>query len=170
MRMVNAIVQLRRDNEANFNKIKDSFVPYNGEVVLVDTSNGLRAKVGDGVHKYKELSFTDEAYIDAVINGYCENGVFYKDTSKQEVLPNKTNKVYVDNAHSKVYYFNGSRYVTIQETLTTANDREAGLVRMYSTLGNNIDGTMTQKAITDEFQTRYKTSVDLSDELLIFSL
>ena len=104
---LNAIIQLRRDSETNFNKIKDSFIPMNGEVVLVDTSNGLRAKVGTGTISYGNLPFTDEAYRDAVVNGYYDNGVFYKDTNKQNILNGQINKIYIDNAHSKIYYYDG---------------------------------------------------------------
>ena len=43
------------------------------------------------------------------------------------------------------------------------------MVKLYSTTGQNIDGTMTQKAITDELDLRYKTSVDSNNELLVFS-
>jgi hypothetical protein len=52
-RTIEAILQLRRDNEYNFENIKNTFIPENGEVVLVDTArDGLRAKVGDGVSTY----------------------------------------------------------------------------------------------------------------------
>lgn len=36
-KVLQAIVQLRRDNEFNFEPIANSFVPANGEVVLIDT-------------------------------------------------------------------------------------------------------------------------------------
>lgn len=167
---LNAIIQLRRDNEFNFNKIKDSFVPANGEVILVDTSNGLRAKVGTGTITYGNLPFTDEAARNAVVNGYYDNGVFYKDISKEVVLPAAMGRIYIDNVHSKIYYYDNEQYINIQQTLTLASSQQAGLIKLYDSLGQNEDGTMTQKAITDEFSTRYKTSVNLADELLIFSL
>ena len=50
---IDAVIRLRRDNDYNYEAIKDSFVPASGEVVLVDTvKNGLRAKVGNGVNTY----------------------------------------------------------------------------------------------------------------------
>lgn len=167
---LNAIIQLRRDSETNFEKIKNSFIPANGEIVLVDTSNGLRAKVGTGTIAYGNLPFTDEAYRDAVINGYYENGIFYQNVSKKVILTGQINKIYVDNAHSKIYYFDGEQFVNIQQTLTQATSEVPGLIKLYNTLGYNIDGTMTQAAITSEFNTRYKTSVESDEELLIFSL
>ena len=44
-----------------------------------------------------------------------------------------------------------------------------GLTKLYTGLGNNTDGTMTQKAITDELDLRYKTTIDSENELLVFS-
>ena len=170
MRQINAIIQLRRDNETNFNKVKDSFVPANGEVVLVDTRNGLRAKVGTGTISYANLPFTDVVARNAVTNGYLDKGVFYTDVSKQQIVEGSVGKIYIDNAHSKIYYYDGEQYINIQDTLTLATDEEPGKVKLYNTLGYNIDDTMTQKAITDEFNTRYKTSIKSEEELLIFSL
>ena len=170
MKILNAIVQLRRDSENNFDKIKDSFVPMNGEVVLVDTRNGLRAKVGDGKTNYNQLSFTDESYKDAVINGYYDNGIFYKDINKTDILDGQKNKLYVDNAHSKIYYYDGDFFVNIQESLSAATETTSGTVKLYNDLGNNTDGTITQKRLTEEFNTRYKTKVKQEEEMLIFSL
>ena len=79
------------------------------------------------------------------------------------------NKIYIDDATRKIYYFNGVDYVTVQATFTTATDTIPGLVKLYSTTGQNTDGTMTQKAITDELDLRYKASIESDDELLIFS-
>ena len=170
MRQMNAIISLRRDNETNFEKIKNSFIPANGEIVLVDTSNGLRAKVGTGTISYANLPFTDVIARNAVTNGYLDKGVFYTDVSKTQIVNGSIGKIYIDNAHSKIYYYDGEQYINIQDTLTLATAEKAGTVKLYNTLGQNIDGTMTQKAITDEFNTRYKTSVKSEEELLIFSL
>lgn len=58
---IDATIRLRRDNDFNFDLIKDSFIPMNGEVILVDTAyDGLRAKVGDGYSTYAQLQFVDE--------------------------------------------------------------------------------------------------------------
>jgi len=60
MATLNAVIQLRRDNDYNFKKVENSFIPANGEVVLVDTAkDGLRAKVGDGFSTFAQLQYTD---------------------------------------------------------------------------------------------------------------
>jgi len=56
MDKLESIIRLRRDNDYNFEKIKNTFVPDNGEVVFVDTAHdGLRAKVGDGYSTFSQL-------------------------------------------------------------------------------------------------------------------
>lgn len=168
---LDAIIRLRRDNDYNYELIKDTFIPSNGEVVLVDTAkDGLRAKVGNGVNTYAELQFTDEDIRNAVLQGYYSDGIFYKDQTLQTPFKQMINKVYIDKVHSKIYYFNGIQYIPLDSTFTTASSEIAGTVKLYNTVGQNIDGTMTQKSITDELYLRYKTNIDTENELLVFTL
>lgn len=165
---IEAIIRLRRDNDYNYERIKNTFVPANGEVVLVDTArDGLRAKVGNGYSTYAELPFTDADLRNAVQQGYYDNGVFYQDITKQVQMPNMINKVYIDKPNSKIYYFNGETYVPAVAEMPIATSDTAGIMKLYSTVGQNIDGTMTQKSITDELNTRFKTEVDARDEMLL---
>lgn len=167
-RTIEAILQLRRDNEYNFENIKNTFIPENGEVVLVDTAkNGLRAKVGDGVSTYAQLQFTDEDIRNAVLHGYLLDGDFYKTINKDGLIKPMINKIFIDDSTRKIYYYDGEEYKNIQTTFTTASDVTPGLVKLYNTTGYNVDGTMTQKAITDELDLRYKTSIN--EETLIFT-
>ena len=48
-----------------------------------------------------------------------------------------------------------------------ANDSNSGLVKLYFKPGNNEDGTMTQKAITDEL--KKKVGVKLEGNVLVFT-
>jgi len=167
-RTIEAILQLRRDNEYNFENIKNTFIPENGEVVLVDTArDGLRAKVGDGVSTYAQLQFTDEDIRNAVLHGYLLDGDFYKTINKDGLIKPMINKIFIDDSTRKIYYYDGEEYKNIQTTFTTASDVTPGLVKLYNTTGYNVDGTMTQKAITDELDLRYKTSIN--EETLIFT-
>ena len=71
MKHINAIIQLRRDNDYNFEAVKNTFIPANGEVVLVDTAkDGLRAKVGDGYSTFAQLQYTDTDLRSTVLHGY----------------------------------------------------------------------------------------------------
>ncbi len=168
--ILNSTIQLRRDNEYNFEKVKNSFIPANGEVVLVDTArDGLRSKVGNGVSTYAQLQFTDTDIRNAVLHGYLINDNFYKTLQKDGLIPQMINKIYIDDSTRKIYFYDGITYKNIQTTLTTASAIEPGLVKLYATTGYNTDGTMTQKAITDELDLRYKTTIDSKNELLVFS-
>ena len=43
-KLFNTIIRLRRDNDYNYAKIKDTFVPAKGEPCLVDTAKKALAK------------------------------------------------------------------------------------------------------------------------------
>jgi hypothetical protein len=59
--MINAIIRLRRDNDYNYEKIKDTFVPANGEICLIDTArNGLRAVCSDGISTFSKLNYLND--------------------------------------------------------------------------------------------------------------
>ncbi len=170
MNILNAVIQLRRDNDYNFKKVENSFIPANGEVVLVDTAkDGLRAKVGNGYSTFAQLQYTDADLRNTVLHGYFYNNNFYQDTMHQVVMQGMINKIYIDDSARKLYYFDGEQYVSIQDSLVTATAEIPGIVKLYGTTGQNVDGTMTQKAITDELDLRYKATIDSDDELLVFS-
>ncbi len=170
MKRIDAIIQLRRDNDYNFEAVKNTFIPLNGEVVLVDTArDGLRAKVGNGYSTYAELNFTDEDLRNAVLHGYLYEGKFYRNSDHSVEMVPMVNKIFIDDITRKIYFYNGESYQNIQTTFTTASNIEPGLVKLYSTTGQNVDGTMTQKAITDELDLRYKATIDSENELLVFS-
>lgn len=168
---INAIIRLRRDNDYNFENIKNTFIPANGEVILVDTATtGLRAKVGDGYSTYAQLQYEDMDLRSPVQQGYYNNGVFYRDPTQHTIAPAMINKIYIDLNHSGLYFFNGNNYILLNDhTFPTATAQTAGMVKLYATTGQNTDGTMTQKAITDELDLRFTTSVNDAEEMIIFS-
>lgn len=49
-----------------------------------------------------------------------------------------------------------------------ASDSKAGISYLYDTLGSNTNGSITQKTITDELNSRYKTKINSDEECLIF--
>lgn len=165
------ILALRRDNDYNYAKIQNTFIPYNGEVCLVDTArNGLRAKIGDGETVWAELSYTDEITAsNYIIRGYLHDSVFYYDSVYQEKITPSVNKIYIDVTGNRVYFHNGNEYVAIDRDLPVASSTSAGVVKIYGEVGQNTDGTMTQKAITDELNTKLEASFDHEEELLILT-
>lgn len=161
---VEAIFKLRRDNDYNYEKVKDTFIPAKGEVCLVDTARlGLCVKVGDGVSTYGSLEYVNTIF---QMVTFVEGKAFVND---KEIAPSG-NKIYIDaNNTNDLYYYNGVEFVLIGPgSLPAASTETAGIMKLYSTTGENVDGTMTQKAITDELNTKISASVNLEDETIVF--
>ena len=166
--MLKAILRLRRDNDYNYAKVKDTFIPANGEICLVDTAReGLRAVCGDGVTPFAQLEYLNNL----IIKGYHSNNKFYKDQGFAEMISGNPIKVYLDIPTNILYHYNGQDYVEITSRLPAASSATAGILKMYDSTGSNIDGTMTQKAITDELNTKFKVELsEEDDELVIFKI
>lgn len=163
------VVQLRRDNDYNYEKIADVFVPASGEICLVDTArDGLRFKCGDGVTVWKDLEYIDSS----IVKGYYFEGNFYKDKNHTQLLSGAIQKIYIDLAERIIYFYDGERYISTSGNATQiepATEEKAGIMKLYQTLGNNSDGTMSQKAIADELDDKVEIALNMSEELLIFT-
>lgn len=167
MKTFNTILALRRDNDYNYAKVRSTFIPANGEVCLVDTArSGLRAIIGDGKTPFGELSFFDEIFI----KGYYFNNQFYKDAHYLETCNAWINKLYIDISNNNLYYFDGEDYQKISggTTLPTATEKNPGIMKLYNSVGQNTDGTMTQKAISDELDDKVELILKAEEELVIF--
>lgn len=167
-KVINTVIKLRRDNDYNYQKVGQKFVPAFGEVCFVDTArSGLRAVVGDGVTVFDNLKFADDIFVKAYFNK--ADGKFYKSADFVEEESGNTNRIYIDlNNPNHIYYYNGVDYVVVGAgELPTASAEVPGVMKLYDTIGNNIDGTMTQKAITDELNQKLEASVD--GETIVFS-
>ena len=172
---LNAIIQLRRDSEANFEKIKNSFIPANGEVVLVDTnSKGLRSKIGDGIKTFSQLPYTDEEIFNSINNviiyGYYLNDNFFTNSTYTVVLPRELNKIYIDNNSKGLFYYDGIQYISINDALPTASDVVAGISKLYQDGGQNTDGSMSQKAVTNGVHSINFALDDQDEECLVLDL
>ena len=165
--MINAILRLRRDNEFNYEKIKNTFIPADGEICLVDTvRNGLRAVCGDGKTVFGELEYLNEL----IQKGYYNNGVFYKDAEMTQQLKAMAIRIYIDLKTNEMYHFNGETFIEIGAKVPTATAELPGILKLYTTIGYNEDGTMSQKAIADELDTKVELTLKEEEELIIFSL
>ena len=163
--MINAVLRLRRDNDYNYARVKDTVIPLNGEICLVDTVNdGLRAVCGDGVNPFGRLSFID----DRIQKGYYKEGIFYSDSSFTAQLSASTIRVYIDILTNQMYHYDGAIYKKVEGNLPVASDKESGVLKLYSTTGDNEDGTMTQKAITAALNRKVEVELDETGEVLIF--
>lgn len=164
--MINAVLRLRRDNDYNYEKIKNSFIPENGEICLVDTSrNGLCAVCGDGVTPFGQLKFINEI----VKKGYYYNGSFYRDLEHKEEYSKDELSFYIDKNTSLLYQYTGEAFSAITEKIPTASAEVSGIVKLYTNLGNNVDGTITQKALTEALSKKIELILKEDDELVVFT-
>lgn len=164
-KIFNAVLQLRRDNDYNYKKIAETFVPAKGEVCLVDTARqGLQAVIGDGVTKFGELEYTFSNFE----KGYFIDGKFYKDSLGENEISGQELKIYYDYNSSAILHYQDGEFITITQKIPTASASAPGVMKLYSTIGQNEDGTMTQKAITDELNEKFEIELEPEQELIIF--
>lgn len=163
MKTINTIIQLRRDNEFNY---PTTYVPRNGEVLLIDTpTKGLQVKVGNGTSTFTQLDYYAS---DIIVRGYYFEDKFYSDNNHENLITGSNLKIYVDISTSRLYIYNEEQY-TIINTVPYASSTDAGILKLYDTTGSNTDGTMTQKAITDQLNTKVSVTIEEENELAIFS-
>lgn len=159
-------IKFRRDTEQKYGS---SFIPLNGEICLVDTNNGLKFKVGDGDTNFNLLPFVDEDHLDkfSVLQGYYYNNKFYKESSYTTELVEKENKVYIDVITSKLYYYSGSEFHENAVSIPDATASQPGVMKIYTTQGNNADGAVTQKFFTETLNNLILTVDDDDPECLV---
>jgi len=146
--MANVItsIQFKRGNKETLNARLvegDLGIPLRGEPIWeIDTN---RIKIGNGVDSYANLDYFSGDTIDnLVLEGYYDQttGYFYDKPAEyvdRERLPEWTDRLYRDMETNDVYYFKALGRFTKLSTST----------KLYNTSGQNTDGAMTQKAVTD---------------------
>lgn len=180
---LNVSLRLRRDNDYNYEKIKDTFIPANGEICLVDTArNGLRAVCGDGVSTFAQLKYIGESFKQAYYDNLTKK--FYINKQLSIEVEKKENVIYLDIDTAQLYFWTGDSFKLIESNLPAASETILGVLKLYNNIGNNTDGTMTQQAITKELDeldkglneldkeldTKIELSLKEDEELVIFSL
>lgn len=156
-KVINTVIKLRYDQDYNYQRVGNTFIPAKGEVCLVNTSNsGLRALVGDGQKTYNQLDYVDYIFF----KGYFDGKVFWKEEEFVNELEKNINKIYIAlNSNNDLYIYNGENYEKLYN-LPYANSKTSGVVKLYDEVGNNTDGSMTQRAITEELEKKVETSIE----------
>ena len=156
-KVINTVIKLRYDQDYNYQRVGNTFIPAKGEVCLVNTSNsGLRVLVGDGQKTYNQLDYVDYIFF----KGYFDGKVFWKEEEFVNELEKNINKIYIAlNSNNDLYIYNGENYEKLYN-LPYANSKTAGVVKLYDEVGNNTDGSMTQRAITEELEKKVETSIE----------
>lgn len=156
-------VALRRDNYFNY---KADFVPQNGEICLVDTArDGLRVVCGDGKTKFESLEYVDNF----IVKGFFVDDAFYEDKSGTVPIAGAVHKLYIDMTTQQMFVFDGEKYISAGgKQIANATSEIPGIMKLYDTLGQNTDGTITQRLFTDEINQKIEMDVVPEDEMLIF--
>jgi hypothetical protein len=172
-------VVIRRDNEYNYKKRTEPI--SNNEICIVDVPGyGIRVKIGNGDNLFTDLPYLDESILknidNLIVKGYFYQDAFYTDDTYTEQLLAITGRIYIDSASSKLYTYNGITYEPQKTSLPNATAEVAGVVKLYDQMGLNTDGTMTQRAITNEINgineevnEKFEMLIDETDsEMLVF--
>lgn len=164
-------IQFKRGTKENLEAILvGEKKPLKGEPIWELDTN--RIKIGDGVSNYASLPYlaggsSDVDYI--VCPGYYDSelDIFWKETAKINPYPRMINKLYKDLGGGNLYYLGqDNHYATV---FTIANPSTYGLVKLYNELGDNTDGSLTQKLASQELNKKCEISkIDLDDESITF--
>ena len=79
-----------------------------------------------------------------------------------------SHKIYINKDNNKVYHFDGIEYTLLEGNLPVASNATAGIMKLYDYTGQAVDGTMTQRAITDELDDKIEMIVEPETETIIF--
>jgi len=104
-----------------------------------------------------------------VLNGYYHDGQFYKDSDYKEKYVGYTWKMYIDIPTSMVYMYTGFEYKTVSVPIPTASSDMAGIAKLYSSLGDNSDGSVDQNTVTSEINKRIKAKLGEDETLILFT-
>ena len=137
--------QFGNTSRDNFLKYQlDNEVGASLEIEKIGINFILRLKTINGkVLSEVDLS-TSEGSI--YVSGYYFNGKFYTDPTYQTEIPGDINKIYIDNNSMMFYCYRGISFIPF---VPDASDIFPGVVKLYNEPGQNEDGAMTQKVITD---------------------
>ena len=165
--IMEVVIQLRKDTVANYELVGNNFIPENGEICIVEYGDRLRFKCGDGLHYFNQLEYIDENS-GIIFYGYYLNGKFWTDSTYTVELEKSTAYLYIDrNNMGAMYTWDGTKYSPV---VPQATENVAGMMKLYQTSGNNTDGTMSQRAITQGVSD-IKFNVDENDaECLVLDL
>lgn len=84
--VLQTVIQLRRGTEEQWNLVKDTFIPREGEpcTTIYDDGRDALVKIGDGKHTWGQLGYTRDTFFATV--SYSESGEITSDKTYEEVL------------------------------------------------------------------------------------
>lgn len=129
---------------------------YAGETISIKNTNGQWINYTVSDSGQLEPVSQDEF----ILNGYYFNEQFYTDTTYTVLLEKNNNCLYIDKNANLGYTWDGAQYKPLTPEAT---EKLIGTMKLYQTHGKNVDGTMSQKVITEGVQS-INLNVDSEDE------
>ena len=138
-----------------------------GEPGFAIDQNILR--IGNGATAWKDLKDINGAASQEglLLTGYLLNGEFYTDSTYTVLLEKNSNCIYIDKNSNSGYTWTGEKYAAI---VADATADVAGLVKLYQVHGDNEDGTMSQKVVTEGVNSIALTIDGTDKECLVLDL
>ena len=104
---------------------------------------------------------------DIVWSGYYYADVFWKEAAHLNRLPNRPDRIYADVPSKGLYVYSSliEEYVRL---IPLASPTVSGVSKLYSDLGDNADGSVTQQKVSEELGRKVEMDVShlQSDEIL----
>lgn len=129
---------------------------YAGETISIKNESGQWVNYTVSDNGQLEPVSQDEF----ILNGYYFNEQFYTDTTYTVLLEKNNNCLYIDKNTNFGYTWDGTQYKPLTPEAT---EKLIGVMKLYQTHGDNIDGAMSQKAVTEGVQS-INLNVDSEDE------
>lgn len=117
-----------------------------------------------------KLVWIDQDSTTSVLVGFYLNGKFYTDSTYIEELEKNPKKIYIDRNSNVLYNYNGESFISTNQTLPMASDSDFGIAKLYQAFGQNTDGSMSQKMITDSFKAINLAIDEQDEECLVLEL
>lgn len=149
-KQVNAVLRLRKDSENNFSR--SNIILQDGELAIVGTPfNGTKIKIGDGQHRFNELSYDT---LGLLVEGFKRSDIQFVHSDNVTVVDPQSHLLFLDRNTGFMYYWNNHdekyEYVNKNEVATSSI---AGISKLYDDInGNNTDGSVTQAALNAAFR------------------
>lgn len=136
---------------------------YSGENISIKDVNGNWISYtvsSDG-------QFAPVSQEDLILTGYYLNKNFYTDSTYTIPLEKNIKCLYIDKNSNNGYTWTGEKYAALT---TEATAELAGTMKLYQAHGENIDGAMSQKVVTEGVNSIALTLDNTDEECLVLDL
>lgn len=136
---------------------------YSGENISIKDANGNW--ISYTVSSDGQLAPVSQE--DLILTGYYLNENFYTDSTYTTPLEKNIKCLYIDKNSNNGYTWTGEKYAVLTAEATADL---AGVLKLYQTHGENADGAMSQKVVTEGVNSIALTLDNTDEECLVLDL